>query len=301
MKPVFLVSCTAIGEGDTESIYLKNALQKRGIESSIVFWDDPNVNWAQSSLAISRTTSNYAFNPKPFFDWAKKVETTTPLWNPSHIMKWNHHKRYLIELQEKGVPMPETILIPQNTDKPIKEILESIPWEDFIIKPCIGVGSSGLKRFNKQSPDLEKHFKEINSEGYHQVYSTGAFDFIPCDTLVQPYIKEITEVGEISMMFFGGKLSHSVIKKVKKGDFRAHTEFGATVLMHMASEAEIELGYKALDCVGEPTQFARLDMIPSYDGPKLVEVELIDPFMFFDHQPTTVEGYASHIENSLNP
>ncbi|MCW4048099.1 MAG: hypothetical protein NWE89_00030 [Candidatus Bathyarchaeota archaeon] len=300
MKKVFLVSGIDMEDADTESIYLKEAINKRGIESSIVNWDDPDVNWSEANLSISRTTSSYIFNPEKFFDWAKKVEETSTLWNPSHIMEWNHHKRYVIELQEKGIPVPETILMPQNTDTPFNEIINEIPWNDFVLKPCIGGGSSGLRRFNKESPDLETHFWNLNRDGYHQVFSFGEFDFIPCDTLVQPYLPEITEVGEASLIYFGGEFSHSVIKKVKSGDFRAHPIWGAEVLRYIASEEEVEIGYSALRVVGHPTEYARLDMIPTRDGPIVIEIELIDPFMFFDHLPETVESYVDHIENFLN-
>jgi glutathione synthase/RimK-type ligase-like ATP-grasp enzyme len=69
------------------------------------------------------------------------------------------------------------------------------------------------------------------------------------------------------------------------------------VLLYNASPEEIEVGQRALDVVGYPTEYARLDMIPGKDGPTVIEVELIDPMMFFDHQPETAEAYADHIEN----
>jgi hypothetical protein len=40
-------------------------------------------------------------------------------------------------------------------------------------------------------------------------------------------------------------------------------------------------------------------MMPSKDGPIVIEVELIEPMMFFDHQPSTVESYTDHIEKYL--
>lgn len=299
MVDVFLVSCIAIGDKDTESILLEKALKQRGISSTIVNWEDPTIDWSEAPLSISRTTSSYVFNPEAFFNWAKKVEKTSTLWNTSQTMEWNHHKRYLIELQKKGIPMPETMLFPQNSELSISEIKEMIPWDDFVIKPCLGVGSGGLKRFNKESTELEKHFRELNKVGFHTEYSWGGVDFIPCDTLVQPYLPEITEVGEASLLFYGGEFSHSVIKKVKSGDYRAHPVWGAEVSNYVASDMEIELGYRVLDVSGYPTEFARLDMIPARSGPVLIEVELIDPFMFFDHVPNTENAYANHIQKYL--
>ena len=101
------------------------------------------------------------------------------------------------------------------------------------------------------------------------------------------------------MIFFGGAFSHSVIKKVKSGDFRAHPVWGAEVQRYSASEEEREVGYAALDVVGYPTEYARIDMLMTRSGPMIIEVELIEPFLFFDHFPDTVDAYVNHIENFL--
>jgi hypothetical protein len=104
------------------------------------------------------------------------------------------------------------------------------------------------------------------------------------------------------LIFFGGEYSHSMIKKVKAGDFRAHPIWGAEIQRYFPSEAEIEVGVKSLEVVGHPTEFARIDMIPTDSDPLVIEVELVDPNLFFDHLPETVESFADHIEQYLkNP
>lgn len=35
-------------------------------------------------------------------------------------------------------------------------------------------------------------------------------------------------------------------------------------------------------------------------GPMIIEVELIEPMLFFDFFPETIEVFADHIEMSLN-
>ena len=299
LKKVYLASCIEVGDIDTESIFIKEALKKRGIESSIENWDDSSIDWRDATLVISRTTSSYIFKPEKFIEWAKTVEETSTLWNPSPVIEWNYHKRYLMELQEQGIPMPETLLIPQDTEQSMNEILETIPWDDFIIKPCISAGSAGLKRFSKDSSDLETHFMNLNKHGFHQVFSFGEFDYSPCDTLVQPYLHEITENGEISLIFFGGEYSHAVIKKPPVGDFRAHPVLGADVQRYSPSTREVEVAYRSLEVVGHPIEFARIDMIPTESNPMIIEIELIDPFLFFDHFPETAESYADHIEDFI--
>lgn len=47
---VFLVSFMGMTE-DRDSAVLMNALERRGVESRSVAWDDPLVNWAEPASA----------------------------------------------------------------------------------------------------------------------------------------------------------------------------------------------------------------------------------------------------------
>ena len=108
MGTVFLVSSLDLIHADTESVYLHEALTKRGFKSKIVCWDDPDIEWEKANLVISRTTSTYFSDPPSFLKWAQRVEETSTLWNTSPVMEWNHHKRYLMQLQKNGVPVYPT-------------------------------------------------------------------------------------------------------------------------------------------------------------------------------------------------
>jgi hypothetical protein len=74
----------------------------------------------------------------------------------------------------------------------------------------------------------------------------------------------------------------------------------AEVQRYSPTAREVEVGYKSLKVVSHPIEFARIDMIPTETDPMLIEIELIDPFLFFDHFPETAESYADHIQNFLN-
>ena len=113
-------------------------------------------------------------------------------------------------------------------------------------------------------------------------------------------VPEIKENGEVSLFYLEDRFSHAVSKKPRPGDFRAHSIWGAEVTLYKPSKNEIDVGIRCLEVVGHPVQFARIDYIPTNTGPKIVEVELIDPAFFFDHVPETIKSFADHIENYLN-
>ena len=66
----------------------------------------------------------------------------------------------------------------------------------------------------------------------------------------------------------------------------------------MPSEDELKVGDKVLS-VMDPTDYARIDMVNTARGPLIIEVELIEPFLFFDMFSETAEVFADHIKNSL--
>ena len=260
--------------------------------------EEETIQWDKHPLAINRVVSNYTENPELFLTWAKKVEKTTILWNPSPVLEWNWHKGYLLELQKKGIPTPKTIMIEKDTQKPIDDILSDSPWDELIFKPCIGAGSTGIRKVNRNSSDIEQVFRSINRDGFKQSYefTNDVYDNPPRDTLIQRYIPEIKSVGEASMFYFGGEYSHAVIKKPKAEDFRAHSIWGAEVDHYSPSERVIQVGFDALEVVGSPVEFARIDLIPLESSPYIIEVELIDPFFFFEFAAGTVDLYANHIK-----
>lgn len=303
MVDVFFVSCDLIEELgiDTETSILREALNKRGIQSALVTWEDESVEWDEAPLAINRIVTTYQWHPEEFLIWAKKVERITPLWNSSPVLKWNIHKKYLLELQQHGISVPETLMIEQNMERKIEEILEEVPWDEVVLKPGIGEGSAGLRRFKKDSHGLAEHFWNLNRDGYEQVFdfSEQAFEYPARDTLIQRYVPEIETRGEASLFYFGEEYSHAVLKKPKSGDFRAHSVWGAEVAHYDPGDREIQVGFDSLGVVGDSVEFARIDLIPSRPEPTIIEVELLDPYFFFEFVPGTVDLYANHIEDNL--
>jgi len=292
---VFLVSFVGM-KGDMDSAVLMKALEKRGVESRSVAWDDPSVNWAEPDLSIIKSASNYGLNPNSFIHWAKNVEQKTRLWNTSGLVEWNHDKHYLRDLESKGVPMPQSIFVEKESDEGLSHILSGLGWSEIVIKPTISVGSFGLKRFKADSLEAENYLVELTKKGFSQKFMGDTYTFSPSDAIVQPFIREIVN-GEVSLLYFGGVFSHAVIKKAKEGDFRSHPIWGASVEKHAPTVEELRVGEIVLNTM-DSTEYARIDMVNTSKGPLIIEVELIEPFLFFDMFPETADVFADHIIRS---
>ena len=295
MPLVYFISGLMYEAPDNETIYLIEALKEREIKSSRESWDDPQVDWSKPDLCIHRN-SPYFLEPKKFLEWNKNLETISSVWNSYKVTEWNHNKRYLLDLHEAGIPIPPTILIEQDAKEPLSYYLQEKKWNEIILKPAITAGSIGLMRVNAESIKADEHFQMINKKGVTQdIPDAGTYTIPPCDTLVQQYLPEIVTAGEVSLIYFGGEYSHSVIKRVKSGDFRAHPLWGAKVEPHKASRIERTVADSSLEVAGDFVHYARVDLLNKESGPVIIEVELIEPWLFFDYFPDTVNTYADHI------
>jgi hypothetical protein len=70
-----------------------------------------------------------------------------------------------------------------------------------------------------------------------------------------------------------------------------------------ASAAQIALGHAAVAAAERlhgPTAYARVDTVLADDGqPRLLELELLDPVLFFDTDPAGAERFADVLADTL--
>jgi glutathione synthase/RimK-type ligase-like ATP-grasp enzyme len=203
MRKVYLVSSTEIIKLESESIILSEALKQRGIESELVCWDDPDVDWGEADLSIIRSTSDYAWRVEEFLDWVKRVEEETTLWNPGDVIRWNHHKGYLLELQERGVPIPPTIFVEKESEDSLRHHLDGTGWREIVLKPAITVGGFGLKKYKVDDAEAEEHLKRLTKQGWNHHLEWIDCYLSPRDVLIQEFLPEIIESGEASLFFIG--------------------------------------------------------------------------------------------------
>ena len=102
------------------------------------------------------------------------------------------------------------------------------------------------------------------------------------DALVQAFQPDVA-LGERSLVFIGGRLSHAVLKTPAAGDYRVQERHGGITTTHRASAAEIGVARAALAAVpgeGAELLYARVDLVGHPDAPLVMELELIEPALF---------------------
>src|SRR5439155_1601956 len=100
------------------------------------------------------------------------------------------------------------------------------------------------------------------------------------DVMVQPFIDEVRDPGEWSIIFLGGRFSHAVRKRPAAADYRVQWEFGGTAAP-MAPPARLVADAAAVMAAlpGHPL-YARVDGVERDGRLMLMELELIEPHLF---------------------
>jgi hypothetical protein len=103
--------------------------------------------------------------------------------------------------------------------------------------------------------------------------------------------------GELSLLFIEGEFTHAIRKQPAPGDFRVQHEYGGSEERVEPSGEELALGQAALNAAGFKTLYARVDVMRGNDGALcLMELELVEPALFFGHAPEAARRLAGGIE-----
>jgi hypothetical protein len=277
---VAIASCRVLPEPDRDEAPLVGALRAAGLRTEVRAWDDPVADFSSARLTLLRSTWNYAERPAHFARWLTSAAAASALWNPLPVVRWNLHKRYLFDLARAGVPVTPTHLVPQGSAERLADLAAARGWSDVVLKPAVSAGSRLTLRAGAASARGEAHLRALVERE---------------DALVQPYLAAVEDHGERALVFIDGELTHAVRKGPRfAGDAEAIT--GPFVV----SDDEAALARAALAAAPAPVLYARVDVAPGADGrPVLMELELIEPSLFFESGPRALERLVDAIGRRL--
>ena len=264
-----------------------DGLEKLNLRTIKKDWNDTNFNWSSTKSAIFRSTWNYFDQFSDFRNWLELVKNQCYLLNPYGQINWNLDKHYLLDLQKLDLPIVESIFVSKKTQLNLETISKSKNWKDIVIKPTI----SGAARhtYHLKNDEIKKFQEKWLSLSNNE------------DFMVQEFQKNILTSGEIAVMLFGGKYSHSVLKKVKKGDFRVQDDFGGSVEKINPSLEIIELAEKTVKSLKTLPLYARVDIIfDNGNNPVISELELIEPELWFRFKEESAYKLAEIVKDFLN-
>lgn len=271
---IALASCLDLPEPDPDQAPTLEALTRAGHEAIPVAWDDPKADWGSFDLCVLRATWNYARHVEAFIAWLDRVSTQTRLWNSAGVAKANLHKRYLLDLEARGIPIVPTTIVLQGQACDVQALVDQRGWAEVVVKPAIGAGSWRTMRFESDAfAEAGAFVREIGAHG---------------DVLVQEARPEFADPGERALVWIDGELTHSVVKRPRYAGQDESVSPGGPV-----TDAQRDFADEVLKLVREPLMYARIDVIPTREGFMLNELELIEPSLFFNQGPV---GLARFVE-----
>jgi glutathione synthase/RimK-type ligase-like ATP-grasp enzyme len=266
-----------------DELLLVEALAERGLSVRPGVWSDPAVDWAAARLVVIRSAFDYIRDRDAFCAWADRVEATTPLHNAARVLRWNSHKSYLRELEAAGVPIVPTAWIDAGSRADLAGLLAERSWRDAVVKPAVDNGARGALRVHAADPEEgQSHLDLLLAER---------------DVMIQPFVAATETSGERAMIHIDGRFSHAI----RKDQMLAGRAFSLDRTPPIHPEpAELALAEQVLSLIPEsPLLYARVDAVMDEDVARLMELEMIEPVLFFSKAPGSAERMADAIAERL--
>ena len=259
-----------------------DALAARGLRVARWAWSDPAANWAGVGGALFRSTWDYVEHFPAFMRWLDRAATQTRLFNPAPLIRWNVDKHYLQALAAAGVAGVPTHFVERGATTTLRAVMDAHGWETAVFKPVVSAGARLTYRVERAGVD-------VHDARFAACVAAEAM-------MVQRFEPAIVQSGELSLMVIDGRVTHAVRKCARAGDFRVQDDHGGTVHPHRASADECAFARAAVAACPSLPLYARVDMVRRADGTlHLMELELVEPELFFRHHPPAAVALAEAV------
>ncbi len=292
MQKIGFITSSEDSHLTTDDLRVKEPLRKLGFELFPVSWDEFPISQGALQLPdncaalVFRSCWNYHVKYLEFLSWLQILSAARiPVFNSIEISRWNLHKKYLLELEQKNIPVPRTFCLrgeDANFRDFFSQFLAKLPGAELVLKPAISM--NGEDTFLLPKTDEKSLVESI------QILQSKRGD-----VLVQEFLPEIQSVGELSFIFIDGQFSHALRKQAKAGEFRIHVEHGGRREAFQPSPFQIAQAEAIYKSIQEDLLFARVDVVERGDQLILLELEVIDPMLYFGIAPGAETRFAEAI------
>ncbi|MDP1966168.1 MAG: hypothetical protein Q8K93_28685 [Reyranella sp.] len=273
-----IVLATALEEpGLTPSDRLyAEALERRGWRVVAAPWNGPGEAFDGADAVVLRSTWGYYRALDQFRAWTEAMATSTRLFNPIALVRWNLRKDYVGKLAAAGIRVPRTHIVACEAQA-IEQVLAGAGWDQAVVKPASGASGYSVELVKRAT--LAQQVAGLSDEAR------------AAGVVVQEFLPEIAE-GELSMVYFDGAFSHAIRKRPPPGEFRSNSRYGPTRNAETPPREVTEQGAACLAALPERPLYARVDGVVRDGMLIVIEVEVLEPALFMEFDPPSAERFA---------
>jgi glutathione synthase/RimK-type ligase-like ATP-grasp enzyme len=285
-KRLALITYSGLPHGAESERLMLPYLAAAGVETEIIDWRS-SYNFSKFDLIVLRSCWDYHLSPAEFIDWLRQVAQTTPVLNPIDTVLWNHNKFYLREVAALGIEIVPTIFVSHAKELSAEVATTIRSWKNknIVVKPAISASAHNTRLMDGAQWSADQEVIRIMK---------GPF-------LVQPFIPEIQDEGEISFVYIDGRFSHAALKRPAAGDFRVQKEHGGSAELFHPNANLLAQADQIAAIVPQVRNslYCRIDAVARDGKLVLMELELIEPELFLSLAEGAAEKFADAIVRRL--
>lgn len=280
-KRLALITYSGLPNGAESERLMLPYLAAADVETEIVDWRSAGADFSKFDLIVLRSCWDYHLRVAEFIEWLQKVARTTSVLNPIDTVLWNHNKFYLREVEALGIEIVPTIFVRHSKALDAEDATALRSWQNVVVKPAISASAHNTRLMDSASWSAEHEAARIMN---------GPF-------LMQQFIPEIQDQGEISFIYIDGQFSHAALKRPAAGDFRVQQEHGGSAELFHPSAALLDQADQITATVPQvrDSLYCRIDAIAREGKLVLMELELIEPELFLGLAEGAAERFAKKI------
>jgi glutathione synthase/RimK-type ligase-like ATP-grasp enzyme len=259
---ILIATCSEYPHPTPNLEALLKAVRAQGAEAAYLPWKTtPPETFTLADAVLPLCCWDYYDDPQRFLGWIDALEAGgASLLNPPELLRWNFRKTYLLEMAAAGLAVPKTFHLTDASRQAIEQHMDQESWRIAVVKPVSSQSGHGVQKIERAQADP---------------WPAG-------EVLLQEYQEDIGSLGETTMTFVDGVFSHAVRRVLKSGEWRANTQYGTTYERVEVSRDIIEAAQAYIGFLPQTPLYARVDGLVRGDNFMLMELELIDPYLYLE-------------------
>ncbi len=254
-------------------------LEKNGLAVTPAVWDDPRLDWRAFDAVVVRSCWDYHLRPGDFDAWLDRLEALgVEARNPVPMLRWSCRKTYLEDLRAAGFDVVPTLYLERGKAARLEDLMARLGREELVLKPPVGASAHGLwSAGRRRLEDGQRRLDAALEDG---------------DLMAQPRLPEVETAGEWSLVYFGGDFSHALVKRPRPGDFRVQEELGGTIAWRSPPESLRAAAERLVAWLDAAPLYARADLVEVGGRAVIMELELVEPCLYFYLEPASPERFG---------